>query len=258
MTARLLIAVGASALTLAAGPAISNEKIRAEFGDRGLTNLRDREIARPFGFARDGFAVTINGKTYESATLPTPKRDEEETQVVYTYEAGGFEFQVGYEARPGGRFLSKRITVRNSAPVQFKVDEIVLFRATLDDAPKESYVIARARQNLGTGDYGACLRYGSRGLLVTAQNPFLAFERDGKEFSLAYRPGMEWDPKWGAFESDVALLAPYEPTGDVVLEKCGRNGSWSRSTRSQAWTKRRSRRSRRWCARICCTGRRTR
>ena len=47
----------------------------------------------------------------------------------------------------------------------------------------------RGRENLGTGDYGAALRFGkSRGLLVTAQNPFLAFQRMENEFSLAISP----------------------------------------------------------------------
>ena len=49
---RLLSAVAMGAAALAAGPKIANERITAEFGDRGLTNLRDQELPRPFGFAR--------------------------------------------------------------------------------------------------------------------------------------------------------------------------------------------------------------
>ena len=76
-------------------------------------------------------------------------------------------------------------------------------------------MIARGRENLGTGDYGAFLRFEkSRGLLVTAQNPFLAFQRTAAISRSRYKPEMEWDSEWGPFEADRGLLAPYELTGE--------------------------------------------
>jgi hypothetical protein len=217
--ARLLLASAASAAVLAAGPKIGNDQVSAEFGDRGLMSLRDGEILGAYRFTGDHFAVTIDGKRYDSATLPTPKRIEGDRRIDFEYRAGGFTITVVYETRPGWRFVSKQIVIENPAMVKFKVDEIVLFRAAMGETPKEVYTISRAKANLGTGDYGACLRFGSRGLLVTAQNPFLAFAREEREFTLGYRPEMEWEPRVGAFQSDFGLLAPYELTGDTVPEK---------------------------------------
>ena len=114
MIVRVVIAAGAAAASLAAGPRIANERIAAEFGDRGLTNLRDRDAGRPFGFGRDGFAVTIDGKRYDSAALPAPKRDDDEARVAYEYVAGPFEIHVWYDIRPDGRFLSKQLAIRAS------------------------------------------------------------------------------------------------------------------------------------------------
>lgn len=219
MRVRLIALWAMTAAALSAGPKIGNERVTAEFGDRGLTSLKDHEIARPFDFSRDGFAITIDGKRYDSTTLPAPERKTDDRAMAFIYEAGGFRISVGYEARAGWRFVSKAIMVESNVPARFTVDEIVMFQGALDETPKESYTIARAQASRGTGDYGACLRYGSRGLLVTAQNPFLAFQREGREFTLSYKPAMVWDPKWGTFHSDFGLLAPYEPIGDTVPEK---------------------------------------
>jgi hypothetical protein len=220
MIARLSLAAAAAAAALTAGPRITNDKLAAEFGDRGLISLRDADITQAFRFTRDDFSITIDGKRYDGASLPEPKREEEDGYITYAYSAGIFEIQVGYEARPGWRFVSKDIKVRATVPSKFRVNEVAVFRAAVGDNVKEAYVISRTRQNLGTGDYGACLRFErSRGLLVTAQNPFLTFERDGREFSLSYKPDMEWDSRMGKFEADLGLLAPYELSGDTIPEK---------------------------------------
>lgn len=237
--ARLLVAAAASLAALSAAPKIGNDRVSADFGERGLTSLRDGAIGA-YRFTADHFSITIDGKRYDSATLPQPKRTEDDRRVDFVYQAGGFTITAVYETRPGWRFVSKQIDVESKVPAKFKVDEVVLFQSALGEPPKDVYTIARAKANLGTGDYGACLRFGSRGLLVTAQNPFLAFTAKEREFTLVYKPEMEWDPKRGAFQSDLGLLAPYELTDDTIPEGCGPNGSSSRWMRSLAWTLRRS------------------
>jgi hypothetical protein len=228
MTTRVLFAVFATATGLTAGPRLANEKIGAEFGDRGLTSLRDARIPGAFRLTRDDFAVVIDGKRYDSAALPAPTHKETDQRIIYTWTAGPYAIDISYETRPGWRFVSKSIVIAASA--KYKVDEVVLFQAALGEAVKEAPVISRARPNLGTLDYGACLRLDrDRGILVTAQNPFLTLENRDREFTLSYKPDLEWDPKWGAFESDYGLLAPYELTGDTVPEKMRPEWQWEPS-----------------------------
>jgi hypothetical protein len=141
------------ATALSAAPRIGNDRVSAEFGDRGLTSLRDGEIGT-YRFTADHFSVTLNGKRHDSATLPAPERTEDDRRIDFAYKAGGFTITLAYETRPGWRFLSKQIVVEPQVPARFKVDEIVLFRSAVAETPKEVYTIARARANLGTGDYG--------------------------------------------------------------------------------------------------------
>lgn len=207
---------------LYAGPTISNGKVAAEFDDRGLISLAGSAARTPYRFSKDGFSLTIGGKLYDSAKLPKPDRTvaENASAMVFTYTADALEFAVMYELRPGWGFLSKQIVIKAPPGIPLRLDEITVFRNALVGTPRESYVIARGRENLGTGDYGAALRFGkTRGLLVTAQNPFLAFRAKENEFSLSYKPDMPWDPAWGVFASDRGLLAPYESTGRTVPEK---------------------------------------
>ena len=83
-------------------------------------------------------------------------------------------------------------------------------------------------QNLGTGDYGACLRFDkSRGLLVTAQNPFLAFQRDGGDFSLSYKPEMPWEPSRDSSNPIAACSRPMSYPAMFSRRRCARNGSSS-------------------------------
>jgi hypothetical protein len=220
MATRLLIVVLASAAALTAGPRLSNDKIIAEFSDRGLTSIRDSRITGTFRLTRDDFAVVIDGKRYDSSSLPEPTHKETESRVVFTWKAGAYAIDVIYEVRSAWRFVSKGIVIAALTPAKYKVDEIVLFHAALGEAIKEAPAISRARPNLGTLDYGACLRLDrSRGLLVTAQNPFLAFDRKDRDFTLSYKPDVEWDSKWAGFVADLALLAPYELSGETVPEK---------------------------------------
>ena len=211
MLFRLIIAGLLVVPTLSAAR-LSSGQVTAEFNDRGLVSLRDNATRFTYRFTRDDFAIRIGGRTYESSSMGTPVQTPLEWTLVFSYEAGPLSIDVVYELRPEWRFLSKQIVVR--AGTKFQVEEIAVFEDRLADTPEDVYAIRHGRENLGTRDYGAALRFEkSRGLLVTAQNPFLAFERDGEAFTLSYKPDMEWNPEWGAFEADRGLLAPYELSG---------------------------------------------
>ncbi len=193
---------------------LSNGRIVAELGARGLTSLTDRESGRVFGFEADGFALSLDGEPLMSAALPDPVRTVDSTRVRYAWNAAGYRLDVEYELRPEWRFLSKRILLTASPTPMYTVDSVTVFSVRLSEAPSESVVPTYGRQNLGLGDYGAALRLsGDAGLWITAQNPFLAVRREGPSLSLSYAPEMRWATSWGPFESDRGLLAPYTLTG---------------------------------------------
>jgi hypothetical protein len=93
MTVRLLFAVGASAAALARVKA-GNERLTAEFGDRGLVSLKDHSIARSFD-PRDGFAVTT---TAGNRARVCPRQAMKTMRGGVRLQAGPFEIHVGYEA----------------------------------------------------------------------------------------------------------------------------------------------------------------
>jgi hypothetical protein len=104
----------------------------------------------------------------------------------YVCAAGPYRLNVVYELAPGWRFLSKQMLIVSAPDRTFRMNDVAVFRSTLADPIAEVFVPKSARPNLGTGDYGACLRFEeSCGLLAIAQNPFLEFRRDGQSFSLA-------------------------------------------------------------------------
>jgi len=110
--------------------------------------------------------------------------------------------------------------IRSGPPGRFRLDEVTVFRGAMAEAVRDAYVIARGRPNLGTGDYGAFLRFaGGRGLAVVAQNPFLKVERTGSAFAVVYKPDMDWDLAWGSFEADRGLLGPYRASGRMLPER---------------------------------------
>lgn len=199
---------------LAAPDNLFNGRVIANFNNRGLASLLDEATRFTWRFPKDEFTVTLNGQSYTSESLGAPVRKNSQESVTYSYTAGPYKLDAVYDLRRTGRFVTKRLIVTSAPPGKFLLDEVTVFRGSLADTVRDVSVLHRGRENLGTGDYGAFLRFDkSRGLLIAAQNPFLAFQREGNDFSLAYKPAMDWDIAWGPFESDRGLLAPYELSG---------------------------------------------
>jgi hypothetical protein len=207
------ILASAALAAAAADVHLANDQIVAAFDSRGLSSITDRQSHTTWHFSKDEFVLTLAGQAFDSARFPTPARKFAEATVVYTYLAGPYTFHVVYELRPKWRFISKLVTIVRAPPGRFRVDGVTVFRGGVEEPVQDAAVIDRARPNLGTSGYGAFLRVAKAGLLVTAQNPFLAFDRDGNDFSLGYQPAMDWDLSWGPFEADRGLLAPYELSG---------------------------------------------
>jgi len=193
---------------------LTNASLRADFGPRGLTALTDLADRRMYRFQSDDFAVTIDDQTFESADLPSPTRLINRTRITYRYVVGAFTLSVRYELGRDWRFVSKQIEVSSGRIPEFRVHSITLVRSALSDSAISVYLPPSARPSLGTGVYGAALRFaGARGLLVVAQNPFLDVTRDGRTLSIRYAPEMDWKTRYGAFTSDRGLIAPVRLTG---------------------------------------------
>lgn len=194
---------------------LANGGVRAEFGARGVISIAAGGPGRmPHLFRADEFAVTLDGTTYESETLPAPSRKASGNEVVYSWTAGPYRLDVVYELEAGWRFLSKQIVVMSAHRDRFRVDAVTVLRGTLAEAVDDVYIPRYERQNLGLGDYGAALRFsGGRGLLALVQNPFLESTASGRDFAVSFRPGMEWSAADGPFVSDRGLLVPYRLSG---------------------------------------------
>ena len=196
---------------------LANGTVTARFGDRGLESIADPAAGAPYRFTRDGFGVTIDGKTFDSAALPAPARTRAADRVTYAWTAGPYRLRVVYELQPGWRFVSKQIVIDAAPKPRLHVDAVTVFRSALDEPIAATFVPKSPRPSLGTGDYGIALRLAdARGLLAVAQNPFLHAERDGQAFTLAYQPDMDWSLDNGPFAADRGLLAPYRLTGRTI------------------------------------------
>ena len=216
-----LLAIGYAlfAIGCCSAAGLSNDKMSADFNDRGLVSLHDNWSRATYHFSPDNFRITIGGQTYAGANLPAPTRTNAEATVQYAYAAGPYRLTVIYELEPAWRFLSKQVVITEAPAGKFRLDEIAVFTGSLSEPIQEVKPISRHNDRLGTLDYGACLRFDrSRGLLVAVQNPFLTFDRDGGHIALSYKPEMEWDIAWGPFEADRGLLAPYLQTGNTQPE----------------------------------------
>ncbi|HEX7019918.1 MAG TPA: hypothetical protein VF159_07915, partial [Gemmatimonadaceae bacterium] len=207
----LLILLGAAS---ASAQTLSNGLITARFGRSGLTSIAVAGTDGSYDFDRDELSVTIDGTQYDSRALGTPQRLAQPNRVGYVWTAGPHKIAAVYELRPNWLFVSKHVSVTTSVG-DYRVNQITLFRATMKEPVTGSYVHGSTRADLGLGSYAVALRFGKdRSLVASAQNPFLAIARDGREFSLTYQPDMTWTSSRGAFVSDRGILAPATPDGE--------------------------------------------
>ena len=214
-------------------PVLKNDRLAAHFGPRGLTAI-DAGTSR-FVFAAEDFSISIGGDSFDSQVLAAPARAVTKERVSYDWSAGGFRITVSYELQPGWGFVSKQLSVTSDrgrlqpAPGA-RFDEVTVIRATLAEAFSGTYIPKGARPNLGTADYGVCLRLdGQRGLLAVVQNPFLRAEvgkpqprgkaGESQLFAISYKPELDWSFASGPFVTDRALLGPYRPTGRTLPAK---------------------------------------
>ncbi len=211
VAATLIVAFNPQALT---AQVLANAHLRVEFGARGIANIKDVATARSNAFRDEGFAITIDDHAYSSAALPAPTRRTIPSGVAYKYRAPAYAIDVAYELKPGWHFVSKQITITPNEATSFRVSDVTLVSATLNDTATEVFRPTSARPSLGTFDYGAAVRFADQqSLLIIAQNPFLHFSLEGSRATLRYAPDMEWKSSYGPFATDRALIAPVQRTG---------------------------------------------
>ena len=135
---------------------LQNDFLQAEFDGRGLTALHDKALKQTIPFGGDGFAVTLDQATLDSAQFPTPTRSQDKNTVTYRYALGPHAVTITYELQAGWRFVSKQVSLDTTDGADYRVKSLTPFRATLG-AP-----VAEERLNRG-GSYGAFVRFGAGG-----------------------------------------------------------------------------------------------
>lgn len=196
---------------------LTNQRIRATVGARGLTTFTDLATGRSYRLTSDDFTISIDGVTIDSRALPTPTRRAQANGVTLTWRAGASAIDAVYELKPGWGFISKQLVVRFAASRTARIGRLVPLRASLGETPTSHFNPGHPRADLHTKDYGTALRFrDGTGMLVVAQNPFLQIDREGPDLSLAYDADMTWRADDGDFPVDRVLIAPYRLSGRVL------------------------------------------
>ena len=215
--------IGGSALLLTAGlthtagadpggtALLQNDLLAARFDLRGLIALQDRALAHTIPFADDGYSLSLDQITLDSASLPAPVRTQGKNMVVFTTVSVPYTVKVVYELRPGWRFVSKQIFLETSGPAPYRVKSVTPFRATLGEP------VARELLTRG-GSFGAFLRFGAGaavryGMFFVIQNPFMQWKRTDQKIAVSYVPDMDWKSAYGPFAVDRVCLGPYRLSG---------------------------------------------
>jgi len=205
-----MLALSASAATYT----LANERMKAEFGDRGLVAIEDLSLKTTFHFTQDDFSLAISDLSVNAQNLPPGEVLSEKNRLSYHFSIAAYSLNVTYELRPGWRFVTKQLLVTAATGSSFRVKDLVVANFALTESAMETYVPKSRRPDLETKDYGAFLRFaGRRGLFALVQNPFAKFAGHKNQFTLSYSPEMDWKAEYGPFTSDRLCIGPYALTG---------------------------------------------
>ncbi len=197
---------------------LQNAQLTVSFGERGVQAVSDQALKKTFALAQDDFAITVGGKVIRSEMLAKPTVKRAAGAVTYTFQASPYTVLVEYELQPTWRFVSKQIVVTAADGEGFVVNRVTPMIGKLTAVPNDVHIAqSRWRREGNEKDYGVFFRYGTAGLMVLVQNPFLKIEHNGGDFSLAYSPTMEWRPEYNApFPADRVCLGTYAMSGNKV------------------------------------------
>src|SRR5438552_1120584 len=90
-----LLVLPASAATYT----LANERIKAEFGDRGLVAIEDAVLKSTFRFTQDDFSLAASSLSLSSQNLPPGVVIQQKNRLVYRYQVSSYGIDVIYELR---------------------------------------------------------------------------------------------------------------------------------------------------------------
>jgi hypothetical protein len=203
----------------AAAPAgdfvLENGRLKAEFSDRGLVSLTDLRTSHKVVFSGDPSALTVNGERIAVDSLGPAEVETKTAKLTFRYVRDPYTFDVAYELRPGWGFLSKQIILTSAVSTPLRVKDVALLAAKLDLPVLDELKLAEGRWGsfCRFSAAGAASAAPAWGLFFVAQNPFMAWQRDGRSVAASYAPDMDWNPDDGPFASDRLCIGMYELAG---------------------------------------------
>jgi hypothetical protein len=206
---------------------LSNGHITAVFGPRGLTAISNRTFNHAVHFRSDEFSMMVDDIEIESEKL-TPKIDPSSAKsLAYIYSSHGYVLRVVYRLESGWDFVSKQLQVIRGPNESFLVHCVEPLQESLEEAISSEFTPGAYLPQFGKNSdfekripakkFGAFLRFPQNyGMMLLAQNPFLAVSREGQTVSVSYVADMRWETKWGPFVSDISCLRLYLLTGERI------------------------------------------
>jgi hypothetical protein len=147
---------------------LANERIKAEFGDRGLAAIEDFALKTTFHFTQDDFSLMVSDLSVSTQNRPPGEVLLEKNRLTYHFSVASYGLNVTYELRPGWRFVTKHLVLTAAPGASFRVKDLVVANIALTESAMETYVPKSRRPDLETKDYGAFLRFsGRRGIVRT-------------------------------------------------------------------------------------------
>lgn len=193
---------------------LKNKRISVRFGKDGLTSISDLVKGNTCGFKQEGSSVTVDGVLLNTAALTPVDRKKRGDTLTYTYTSGSWTLKAIYELKPDWNFVAKQLVLSGSEGAAYRVKTVNAFTGELD--VKTASLFKQTKGNLflrfGEGDKPGY------GLLCAAQNFFTKAHYADRTITLSYEPDMEWQSKYGPFESDRACLAVYALSGAEVMK----------------------------------------
>jgi len=182
---------------------LENEKLKVDFNKQGLVSVYDKELKEALKLSNEQWSFTIDNKTVESSNLSPTNDSYNSNRVSYSYSKSGYEIEVVYELKPGWRFVSKQLFITNKNKDTYMVNAINVSHGQLTNNSREFAIAGLSeakRKSRDMGDFGAFVRINDKwGAMFLVQNPFFHWEMNDGNFSLEYKPEMEWKTEYGTF-----------------------------------------------------------
>ena len=206
---------------------LSNGHITAVFGPRGLTAISNRTINRTVHFKGDEFSMSVDDVEIESTKLTPRIVPSSARSLDYIYSSHGYTLKVVYKIESTWDFVSKQLQVIQAPKESLFVHSVEPLHESLVEAISSEFMPGAYLPQFGKNSdfeklipakkFGTFLRFAqSYGLMLLAQNPFLAVSREKQTVSVSYDADMKWETKWGPFVSDISCLGLYRLTGERI------------------------------------------